>query len=77
MPARDQEDVDERPEQVADVGGEKIERVERVRDGDHRERPKSGPISSPVAKRRLSDLRSAEVHLQSRGSVRFGLVIPG
>ena len=51
MLVRDQENIDERSEEVADVGGEKIERVERVRDRDHRHRPESDSAQSRVTKR--------------------------
>jgi hypothetical protein len=46
-----EEDVDERPEQVPGVGGEEIERVERVRDRDHRHRPGSDSAQTCVIKR--------------------------
>ena len=48
MTIRHQVDIDERPERVAGVRGKEIERVERIRDRDHRRSPKSGPISSPL-----------------------------
>ncbi len=60
MLGRDEKHVDERPEQVSNVGCEKIDRVERIRDRDHRHQPKSGSISSPVVERGLSDIRSAD-----------------
>jgi hypothetical protein len=46
MPARDQEHVDERSEQVANIGGKEIERVKRIRDRDHR-RPNRGRAETP------------------------------
>jgi len=51
MLARDEEYVDEWPEQVSDVGGEKIDRVERVGDRDHRHQPESDLQRSHVIQR--------------------------
>jgi hypothetical protein len=53
--ARDQEDVDERSEKVADIGGEEIDCVERIRDREHRRRPNaSHPRAAPVNTARTS-----------------------
>ena len=53
MAIRHQIDVDEGPKRVAGVRRKEIERVERIRDRDHRQRPKNGSTSSPLTKRAL------------------------
>jgi hypothetical protein len=51
MAIRHQIDIDEGPESVARVRGKKIERVERIRDRDHRRHPKNGSTLSLLTKR--------------------------
>ena len=56
--ARNQKHIDERAEQIANVGGKEIDRVERIRDRNHRHQPRNGSVASPPFETRLSNLRS-------------------
>ena len=65
-------DIDEGAERVAGVGGKEIERVERIRDRDHRHRPKNGSTSSPLTKRGLSRYSFRPTPLRNSRPTRVG-----
>jgi hypothetical protein len=46
--ARDEKDVDEGSEKVSDVGREEVQRIERVRNGQHRLKPLDDSMRSPA-----------------------------